>query len=93
MPPSNETRSPSSSENRHLPSEKFNILEEYLRSDPTVSERCSGLVNSAQATRGMSSHLDDVKDLIKGFDNVFAKNNRGGNQGSSIRVYNSKEGQ
>ncbi|KAI1445505.1 hypothetical protein F5Y02DRAFT_418032 [Annulohypoxylon stygium] len=79
MPSSNETQSSTSSmNNTHLTSNQSYALQEYLRSDATETERCAGLVDLGHASGGASSCLGSVKDRIKDFDSIFAKNDKDG---------------
>ncbi|OTA96757.1 hypothetical protein M434DRAFT_27369 [Hypoxylon sp. CO27-5] len=58
----------------HSNTEQSYMLEEYLRSEPTISERCAGLANSNQINGETKSHLEKAKDQIKLFDDIWAKN-------------------
>ncbi|KAI0894233.1 hypothetical protein F4806DRAFT_498017 [Annulohypoxylon nitens] len=79
MPSSNETQSSTSDmSNTYSASNQSYALQKYLRSDATETERCAGLVDLGHANGGASSRLDIVKDRIKDFDSIFAKNDKDG---------------
>ncbi|KAI1391784.1 uncharacterized protein F4822DRAFT_105448 [Hypoxylon trugodes] len=51
------------------------MLQQYLRADATVTERCSGFSKSSDSTK---SREDKARDQIKAFDDIFAKSSGNG---------------
>ncbi|KAI1087658.1 hypothetical protein F5B19DRAFT_61222 [Rostrohypoxylon terebratum] len=72
MPSSNGTQFSASSMNSTCSTpDQSHMLQEYLRAAPTETDRCAGLVDL-----DLNSHVDNVKDRIKDFDNIFAKSDK-----------------
>ncbi|OTA58937.1 hypothetical protein K449DRAFT_436435 [Hypoxylon sp. EC38] len=79
MSSSGETQLPTSEKgSSHSNPGQSYMLEEYLRSEPTISERCAGLANSNQINGETKSHLEKAKDQIKLLDDIWAKNSGDG---------------
>jgi hypothetical protein len=54
------------------------MLQEYLRADPTVSERCSGAAQADKTRTSKNAQSHKVKKQVENFDKIWA-----GNQGSA----------
>ncbi|KAI1102424.1 hypothetical protein F4804DRAFT_334268 [Jackrogersella minutella] len=76
MPSPNVTKISTSKESES--SEHSYGLQEYLRSDTTISERCSGLAKADEASGSAKSHQDKMKDYITDFDAIWKKNSKDG---------------
>ncbi|OTA99022.1 hypothetical protein M426DRAFT_27931 [Hypoxylon sp. CI-4A] len=56
------------------PSSKQSImLQEYLRSGPTITERYSGVLKPSRADKPKKRYVDEAKAAIEKFDDVWAR--------------------
>ncbi|KAI1643322.1 uncharacterized protein F4817DRAFT_319946 [Daldinia loculata] len=57
----------SSKQNHH----RHSMLQEFLRAEPTVSERLSGVLTSKKRGENEKGHDDKAKEAIRKFENAW----------------------